>query len=117
MLGRLDARAAVSAPSGLVLLLFAWLAGLFAREEVYANLEYGFSALALFGAVGCIGHLAASISRGSGGWNFSCWIPTRVPPAAVVPRSAPGGTAGWPVLVALLLGPLVVLLSGLGGWV
>ncbi len=62
-----SARAAIRAPSGLVLpalglLLLGLLAHLSSREEVYANPEYGFSILALFGAVGCIGHLAASTS-------------------------------------------------------
>ena len=119
---RPHARTTASAPSGLAfpalgLLLFGLLTSLFAREEVYANLEYGFSLLALFGAAGCLGQLAASISRSSGVWAFACWVPNRVSPAAVAPRGVPGGTAGWPVLVALLLGPLVVILSGLGGWV
>jgi hypothetical protein len=121
-LGRPHARSAPSAPSGfalsaLGLLLFGLLTSLFSREEVYANLEYGFSVLALFGAAGCIGHLAASIYRSSGARAFACRLPGRTLPAAVAPGSVPCGTAGWPVLVALLLGPLVVLLSGLGGWV
>lgn len=73
--------------------------------------------LALFGAAGCIGHLAASISRRSGALDFACSAPIRVPPAAVVPGGILGGTGEWPVLVALLFGPLVFLLAGLGGWV
>ena len=117
-----SARAATRAPSGLVLpalglLLLGLLANLSSREEVYANPEYGFSVLALFGAAGCIGHLAVSLSRRSGVLDFACRIPIRVLPAAVVPGGVPGGTGEWPVLVALLLGPLVFLLSGLGGWV
>ncbi len=121
--GRFSARAATRAPSGFVfpalgLLLLGLLANLSSREEVYANPEYGFSVLALFGAAGCIGHLAASISRRSGALDLACRVPIRFPPAvAVVPGGIVGGTGDWPVLVALLFGPLVFLLSGLGGWV
>ena len=121
-LSRFRVRAAIGAPFRKVslavgLLVLALLTSLCSREELYANLEYGFSVLALFGAAGCIGHLAATISLRSGSWAFAPWVPVRVMPAAVVPGGVPGGAAGWPVLVALLLGPLVVLLAGLGGWV
>jgi hypothetical protein len=117
-----SARAAARAPSGLVLpalglLLLGLLANLSSREEVYANPEYGFSVLALFGAAGCIGHLAASLSRRSSVLDFAYRIPIRVLPAAVVPGSVKANSGDWPVLVVLLLGPLVFLLSGLGGWV
>jgi len=116
-----SARAATRVPSGLGLpalglLLFGLLANIFSREEVYANPEYGFSVLALFGAAGCIGHLAASLSRRSGALDLACCVPIRVVPT-IVPGGVPGGAGEWPVLVALLLGPLVFLLSGLGGWV
>ena len=119
---RCSARAATKAPSGLVLstlglLLLGLLANLSSREEVYANPEYGFSVLALFGAAGCIGHLAASLSRRPGALDFACCAPVRVLPAAVAPGGVRGGTGEWPVLMGLLLGPLVFLLSGFGGWV
>ena len=115
-------RATTRTPSGFVfsalgLLLFGLLANLSSREEVYANLEYGFSVLALFGAAGCIGHLAASISRRSGALDFACCVPIRILPAAVVPGGVSGDAGDWPVLVALLFGPLVFLLAGFGGWV
>lgn len=115
-------RAATREPSGLIppilgLLLFGLLTNLSSREEVYANLEYGFSALALFGAAGYIGHLAAIIPRRSGAWAFARWTPVRVLPAAAVPGGVSGDAGDWPVLVALLFGALVVLLAGLGGWV
>lgn len=122
-LGRFRASAATKAQPGPVfpalgLLLFGLVTHLSSREELYANLEYGFSVLALFGAAGYIGHLAASIPRRSEALAFSGSGTFGVVPAAVlVPGAVPRGTAGWPVLVALLLGPLVVLLSGLGGWV
>ena len=99
------------------LVLLGLLVNFFSREEVYANPEYGFSILALFGAVGCIGHLAASLSRRHGALDFANRIPVRVLTVAAVPGGYPGGAGEWPVLVALLFGPLVLLLSGLGGWV
>ena len=93
------------------------MANLSSREEVYANPEYGFSVLALLGAAGCIGHLAANLSRRSGTLDFACCVPIRVVLAATLPGGVPVGAGEWPVLVALLFGPLVFLLSGLGGWV
>jgi hypothetical protein len=117
-----SARAATRAPSGLILpalglLLLGLLANVSSREEVYANPEYGFSILALFGAVGCIGHMAASLFRRPGALDFACRIPVRVLPAAAVPGGVWRSIGEWPVLLALLFGPFVFLLSGLGGWV
>ena len=106
----------ISSPAfGLVLL--GLLVSLFSREEVYANLEYGFPLLALFGAAGCIGQLTVSISRRSGTLAFACCIPAGTLRARVVRGGVPGETSDLPVLIALLFGPLVVLLAGLGGWV
>jgi hypothetical protein len=99
------------------LLLLGLLVSLFSREEVYANLEYGFPLLALFGAAGCIGQLTVSISRRSGTLAFACCIPAGALRATIVRGGVPGGTSDLPVLIALLFGPLVVLLAGLGGWV
>jgi hypothetical protein len=115
-----SARVATKAPYGpdlpaAGLLLLGLLANVSSREEVYANPEYGFTILALFGAVGCIGHLAASLSRSSGALDFANRIPVRALTVAAVLGSYTAGE--WPVLVALLFGPLVFLLSGLGGWV
>ena len=115
-------RVATRAPSGLDLpalglLLLGLLANVSSREEIYTNPEYGFSILALFGAAGCIGHLAASLSRSSGTLDFANRIPVRALTVAAVPGGYPAGAGEWPVLVALLFGPLVFLLSGLGGWV
>ena len=113
-------RGATRAPSGLDLpalglLLLGLLANVSSREEIYTNPEYGFSILALFGAAGCIGHLAASLSRSSGALDFA----NRIPVWALTVAAVPGGypASEWPVLVALLFEPLVFLLSGLGGWV
>lgn len=117
-----SARVATRAPSGLDLpalglLLLGLLANVSSQEEVYANPEYSFSILALFGAAGCIGHLAASLSRRSGALDVANRIPVRVLTVAAVPGGYPGGAGEWTVLVALLFGPLVLLLSGLSGWV
>ena len=99
------------------LVLFGLLVNFFSREEVYANLEYGFPMLALFGAAGCIGQLTVNISRRSGTLASACCIPIRVLRARVVRDGVRGETSDLPVLIALLFCPLVVLLAGLGGWV
>lgn len=117
-----SARVATRAPSGLDLpalglLLLGLLANVSSREEIYTNPEYGFFILALFGAAGCIGHLAASLSRRSGALDFANLIPVRALTVAAVPGGYPASAGEWPVLVALLFGALVFLLSGLGGWV
>jgi hypothetical protein len=107
----------ISSPAfGLVLLgLFV---NFFSREEVYAHLEYGFPMLALFGAAGCIGQFMVSISRRSDTLASACCIPTGVLRATIVRENGVRGeTSDLPVLLALLFGPLVVLLAGLGGWV
>jgi hypothetical protein len=106
----------ISSPAfGLVLL--GLLVNLFSREEVYANLEYGFPILALVGAAGCIGQLTVSISRRSGTLASACCIPKGVLRATFVRNAIRGESSDLPVLLALLFGPLVVLLAGLGGWV
>ena len=104
-----------SAAFGLVLL--GVLVNLFSREEVYASLEYGFPLIALFGAAGCIGQLTVSISRRSGALASACCIPVGLLRATAATVGVRGETGDLPVLMALLFGPLVVLLAGLGGWV
>ena len=99
------------------LVLLGLLVNLFSREEVYASLEYGFPLLALFGAAGCIGQLTVSISRRSGHLASACRIPVEILRTTPVRGGVRGKTDDLPVLVALLFGPLVVLLAGLGGWV
>jgi hypothetical protein len=99
------------------LVLLGVLVNLFSREEVYASFEYGFPLVALFGAAGCIGQLTVSISRRSGALASACCIPVGVLRATAVRVGVRGETEDLPVLMALLLGPLVVLLAGLGGWV
>jgi hypothetical protein len=108
-------RGIVSPAFGLV--LFGVLVNLVSREEVYASLEYGFPLLALFGAAGCIGQLTVSISRRSGTLASACCIPVEILRATVERRGIRGETRRLPILMALLFGPLLVLLAGLGGWV
>ena len=111
-----EALRGVSSPAfGLVLL--GLLVSLFSREEIYTGLEYAFPLLALFGAASCIGQLTVSISRRSGTLASACCIPVEVLRSTLQSHSLPGHTGRLPVLMALLFGPFVVLLAGLGGWV
>ncbi|MDQ3861953.1 MAG: hypothetical protein M3317_00310 [Actinomycetota bacterium] len=107
----------ISSPAfGLVLL--GVLVNFFFGEELYANLEYGFPVLALFGAAGCIGQLTVSISRRAGTLASACCIPSRVTlRRTALTDGMRGATSDLPILLALLFGPIVVLLAGLGGWV
>jgi hypothetical protein len=111
-----EALRGVSSPAfGLVLL--GLLVSLFSREEIYASLEYAFPLLALFGAAGCIGQLTVSISRRSGTLASACCVPVELLRARVERPGVRGESRPLPVLMALLFGPLVVILAGLGGWV
>ena len=102
---------------GFGLVLLGLLVSLFSREEIYASLEYAFPLLALFGAAGCIGQLTVSISRRSGTPASACCILVEALRSTAEGRALPGQTGSLPVLMALLFGPFVVLLAGLGGWV
>lgn len=97
------------------LVLVGLLADSVPREEVYGGLDYGFSLVTLFGAMGCAGYLAVRLSRGSSLNALSFWSSIETLPAVFKPISVRG--AEWPLLVALFLGSFVVLLAGLGGWV
>ena len=99
------------------LVLFGLLVNYFSKEEIYANLEFGFPMLALFGVAGCIGQLTVSISRCSDTLVSACCVPVWILRARVVRDGVCGETSHLPVLIALLFCPLVVLLAGLGGWV
>lgn len=106
----------VSSPAfGLVLL--GLLFNVFSGEGFYANLDYAFPLLALFGAAGCIGQLAVSIYRRPVTLASACSIPVEVSRSTV--EGYPLSRQAWPfpVLMALLFGPFVALLAGLGGWV
>jgi hypothetical protein len=112
-----DALRGVSSPAfGLVLL--GLLVNFSSGEEIYASLEYAFPLLALFGAAGCIGQITVTISRRSGTLASACCVPVEVLRSRVERPDGVGGETGdLPVLMALLFGPFVVLLAGLGGWV
>ncbi len=105
-------------PPAIVFSLLCLLWGLFSGTEAYANVEYGFSALAALGAAGCLGHLAAYAYRNSARLSAAFFVLGGV---GLVEARRTGGlltpNAEWPLLVALLFGPFVLLLAGLGGWV
>jgi hypothetical protein len=111
-----EALRGVSSPAfGLVLL--GLLVNLSSGEEIYASLEYAFPLLTLFGAAGCIGQLTVSISRRSGTLASACRVPAEVLRSTLESPGVLRETGRLPILMALLFGPLVVLLAGLGGWV
>jgi hypothetical protein len=111
-----DDRIRAGAGPLLALVLIGLLADVARPEEAYAGIGYGLSLLAFLGAAGgavCLtSKLAARLDP----------LPWASPatPAARLFASDPGLSVRgerWPLLVALLFGPLVVLISGLGGWV
>jgi hypothetical protein len=94
--------------------LIGLLADVARPEEAYAGIDYGLSLLAFLGATGCVLCLTSRLATRLDP------LPGIVASAARTFASVPGLSArgeGWPLLVALLFGPLVVLISGLGGWV
>jgi hypothetical protein len=84
----------------------------------YGNVEYELSVLAALGTVGCLGYLVARAYQNSGGlFNVRTFLPG-TPASDARPHSRLSvESADWPLLVALLFGPFLVLLAGLGGWV
>lgn len=100
----------------LALVLIGLLADVARPEEAYAGIGYGLSLLAYLGAAGCAACLTARLATRL---DPLPWASPEAPPARtsafVVGVSARGER--WPLLVALLFGPLAVLISGLGGWV
>ena len=111
-----DAGLRASAGPLLAIVLIGLLADVARPEEAYAGIGYGLSLLAFLGAAGCAARLTARLA-------------TRLVPLPWASPAAPAARAetpasglsvrgeGWPLLVALLFGPLAVLFSGLGGWV
>lgn len=85
------------------------------QREALAGVAGGVSAAATLGVAGYVGQ------------RFGVWLAGWPGPSCglVLPgvwwltESGPCGTAGedWPVLTMLLFAPIVILFSGLGGWV
>jgi hypothetical protein len=98
----------------LALVLIGLLADVARPEEAYAGIDYGLSLLALLAAAGCAARLTGRLATRLDP------LPWASPAAARTSTSVQDVSArgeGWPLLVALLFGPLAVLISGLGGWV
>jgi hypothetical protein len=100
----------------LALVLIGLLADVARPEEAYAGIGYGLSLLAFLGAAGGAVRLTSRLAARLDPLPWAApAAPVARPFAATPPQSVRG--EGWPVLVALLFGPLAVLISGLGGWV
>jgi hypothetical protein len=97
--------------------IWLFLAGFLPHQDVYANPDYGFPVLAALGTVGCVGYLLAFISRHYEVPFGSFTLLAEFSSAAQVSASGPGEGEDWPLLVALLFRPFLILFSGLGGWV
>jgi hypothetical protein len=97
--------------------IWLFLAGFLPHQDVYANPDFGLSLLAALGTVGCVGYLLAFFSRHYQVPFGSTTLLVGLSSAKVVSPGNPGAGENWPLLVALLFGPFLVLFSGLGGWV
>ena len=114
---RLSGRAAgAGAGPLLALALVGLLADVPRPEEAYAGLGYGLSLLAFLGATGCLVCLTSRLRTRLDPLTWTGPSALTVRPFASAPGLSARGEE-WPLLVALLLGPLVALISGLGGWV
>ena len=101
----------------LALVLLGLLADVARPEEAYAGIGYGLSLLALLGAAA--GYAARLTGRLATHLDPLPWASPAAPAAraSTLVQGAAVRGEGWPLLVALLFGPLAVLISGLGGWV
>ena len=99
-----------------VLLLAGFLTDVTPHDEAYAGLQYALSLLALLGATGCIASFAYRLALNPDPLPWTAPTASRLPTAAAL-ASVRENAGDWPLLVALLFGPFVVLLAGLGGWV
>ena len=111
-----DAGLGAGAGPLLALVLIGLLADVARPEEAYAGIGYGLSLLAFLGAAGCAACLTARLATRL---DPLPWASPAAPTARTA-ASTPGLSVRgerWPLLVALLFGPLAVLISGLGGWV
>lgn len=109
-----------AAQAGAVPLLVLLLAGLLTdvapHDEAYASLDYALTLLALLGAAGSIAGFTYRLSLSPYPLPWNRPATPGLPATAVLADVSKRGES-WPLLVALLFGPLVVLLAGLGGWV
>ena len=100
----------------LALVVTGLLAEMVNHEEAYAGIDYGLSLLALLGATGCIVTLTGRLASGPNPLPWAGTFGCAPGPFATSP-GLPAGGEDWPLLVSLLFGTLLVLISGLGGWV
>ena len=100
----------------LALVLIGLLADVARPEEAYAGIGYGLSLLAFLGAAGGAACLTSRLAARLVPLPWVAPTASAARPFAAVPGLAARGEV-WPLLVALLFGPLSVLISGLGGWV
>ena len=100
----------------LALVLIGLLADVAWPEEAYAGIGYGLSLLALLGAAGCAARLTGRLATRLDPLPWGSPAAPAARTSTSVQDFSPRGE-GWPLLVALLFGPLAVLISGLGGWV
>ena len=100
----------------LALVLIGLLADVARPEEAYAGIGYGLSLLAFLGAAGGAACLTSRLVARLVPLPWAAPAASAARPFATAPGLS-GRGAAWPLLVALLFGPLAVLISGLGGWV
>ena len=111
-----DDRLPAGAGPLLALVLIGLLADVARPEEAYAGIGYGLSLLAFLGAAGGAACLTSRLAARLDPLPWAAPAAPAARPFAASPGLSVRGE-GWPVLVALLFGPLAVLISGLGGWV
>lgn len=101
---------------GLSLVYLLW--SVLPNSGTHVGIEYGFSLLAALGAVGCLGSLLIYAHRHTEYLSSVFFLLHGS--GSLEPRQSGGilvRSGDWPLLVALLFGPFVLLLAGLGGWV
>lgn len=113
---RSDDRLGTGAGPLLALVLIGLLADVARPEETYAGIGYGLSLLAFLGAAGGAACLTTRLASRLAPLPWAAPASPASRSFAMAPDASVRGAA-WPLLVALLFGPLAVLISGLGGWV
>jgi hypothetical protein len=113
---RLPTRAAGAGPL-LAMVLIGLLADVAHPEEAYAGIGYGLSLLAFLGATGGVVCLTSRLATRLEPLPWTSSVASTLRRAFASDPGLSTRAEAWPLLVALLFGPLVVLISGLGGWV